>query len=190
MTARLFILGVTTALLLTPASVAVSTQGAQHLGHNRGRSGGPLVDAVREATEKYRDADDAVAAGYSPMPTCVSGPEEGAMGVHFANGALFDDKIEVDKPEVLVYEPKNGRLHLVAAEYITPAPAWDPAHSPARPDLMGHLLHFVSGPNRYGPDAFYELHVWAWKNNPRGNFSDWNPNVSCADWEGPVEPRE
>jgi hypothetical protein len=30
--------------------------------------------------------------------------------------------------------------------------------------------------------AFYELHVWAWKNNPSGMFTDWNPNVSCEDY--------
>ncbi len=52
------------------------------------------------------------------------------------------------------------------------------------PHLMGHLLHFAPGPNRYGPPAFYELHVWAWKQNPKGSFADWNPKVSCIDWEG------
>jgi len=99
----------------------------------------------------------------------VSGPEEGVMGVHFAKPALFDGKIDVEHPEVLVYEPKNGRLHLVAAEYIVPAPAWDPASDPSgNPHVMGHLYHFVPGPNRYGPASFYELHVWAWKDNPHG----------------------
>ena len=29
-----------------------------------------------------------------------------------------------------------------------------------------------------GP-AFYELHVWAWRDNPSGVFVDWNPRVSC-----------
>ena len=26
---------------------------------------------------------------------------------------------------------------------------------------------------------FYELHVWAWKQNPTGAFADNNPKVSC-----------
>ena len=107
--------------------------------------------------------------------------------MHYANFALFDDVVEVEHPEVLVYEPRNGRLQLVAAEYVTPAEAWDPAHDPSdKPQLMGHLFHFAPGPNRYGPAAFYELHVWAWKNNPHGSFADWNPDVTCASWAAPL----
>ena len=30
-----------------------------------------------------------------------------------------------------------------------------------------------------GLPAFYELHVWAWKDNPTGTFADMNPTVSC-----------
>jgi hypothetical protein len=30
-----------------------------------------------------------------------------------------------------------------------------------------------------GLDPFYTLHVWAWKDNPNGTFTNWNPNVSC-----------
>jgi hypothetical protein len=107
------------------------------------------------------------------------------MGVHFANFSLFDGAADVQTPEVLVYEPRNGRLHLVAAEYVIPAAAWDPLHDPFdKPQLMGHLFHFAPAPNRYGPDAFYELHVWAWKNNPNGTLADWNTNVSCLEWQG------
>ncbi len=155
----------------------------QHAGHGGVR--GPLPEAVREATERFRDVNAAIAAGYVQFQGCVSGPEEGAMGVHYSNFALFDGDVDVQHPEVLVYEPRNGRLYLVAAEYVVPAGAWDPLHGPfEKPELMGHLFHFAPGPNRYGPDAFYELHVWAWKNNPSGTFADWNPKVSCTDWEG------
>jgi hypothetical protein len=47
---------------------------------------------------------------------------------------------------------------------------------------FGNLFHFAPGPNRYGPPAFYELHVWAWKDNRRGSFADWNPTASCEEW--------
>ena len=89
----------------------------------------------------------------------------------------------LEEPEALVYEPVRGGLRLVAAEYIAPAAAWHTAHAPGdQPQLAGHLFHYVPGPNRYGPDTFYELHVWAFEHNPSGAFADWNPNVSCAPW--------
>lgn len=56
--------------------------------------------------------------------------------------------------------------------------AWHASHE-APPVLMGQLFNYVGSPNRYGIPAFYELHVWAWKNNPSGMFADWNPMVSC-----------
>jgi hypothetical protein len=184
--AKHLIWGLTAASLLSPPSMSVvRTADAQHDGH-RDLTRGPLPDAVREATERFRDVNDAIAAGYVQSGGCVSGPQEGAMGVHFVNMAFFDDKLEVEHPEALVYEPRNGRLYLAAAEYITPAAAWESSHEDFElPELMGHLFHFVPGPNRYGPPAFYELHVWAWKDNPNGAFADWNPKASCAAWGGP-----
>jgi hypothetical protein len=186
MDAKYVIWGLTAAALITPASIATSehvqrASGEQQAGH----PGGPLPRAVRQATERFQDVNEAIGAGYVQFQGCVSGPEAGAMGVHYVNPSLFDGRLEVELPEALVYEPKrNGRLQLVAAEYITPAEAWHAVHGAGmQPDLMGHLLHFAPGPNRYGPAAFYELHVWAWKNNPHGTFADWNQAVSCEEWE-------
>jgi hypothetical protein len=45
--------------------------------------------------------------------------------------------------------------------------------------LNGQLFHFFEAPNRFGLPPFYTLHVWAWKDNPNGTFTNWNPNVSC-----------
>lgn len=171
------------ALLLFPAAVGQAQTDPTQL-HAR-HSGGPVIDDVREALDRYRDPAAALAAGYIAQPVCVSGPQEGAIGVHFVKPSLFDGAIELDEPEALVYEPRRGGLQLVAAEYIAPAAAWHATHQPGnQPQLSGHLFHYVPGPNRYGPDAFYELHVWAWKSNESGAFSDWNPAVSCASWAG------
>lgn len=174
----------TTVTLLTPASLTL-VRADDHRQH-ASRTAGPLPDAVRQATERFRNVNEAIAAGYVLNGGCVSGPAEGAMGVHYAKFDLFDNVLDVEAPEVLVYEPtKDGKLRLVAAEYVTPYDAWH-AGDPAvpTPQLMGHLLNYVAGPNRYGAASFYELHVWAWKDNPNGAFADWNTAVSCAAWGG------
>ena len=139
----------------------------------------PMVRIVREATIALRDPQAAEAAGYALSSGCVSGPEEGAMGVHYGNAALLGDGLlDVTKPEVLVYEPRNGQLQLVAAEYVVIAEQWN-ASNDHPPVLNGQHFHYVPAPNRAGLPAHYELHVWAWKRNPRGTFADWNPRVSC-----------
>jgi hypothetical protein len=140
---------------------------------------GPLIDAVRQAIREFADVNAAIAAGYRPFLGCVSGPQEGAMGIHYVNGDLVGDgELDVQRPEALMYEPRNGRLQLVGVEFIVLAQAWD-ASNQSPPTLMGQLFHLNGSPNRYGIPAFYELHVWTEKTNPNGPFADWNPRVSC-----------
>jgi hypothetical protein len=141
-----------------------------------------LVGDVRQATRAFHDLNAALAAGYSSAGACVSGPEVGAMGVHFPNGTLVGDgELAADQPEILVYEQRNGRLRLLGVEYVVIAEQWD-AKKIGPPVLNGQQFHYVGSPNRYGLPAFYELHVWAWKNNPNGMFVDWNPAVSCEEF--------
>lgn len=143
-----------------------------------------LVDTVRQETARYKNVEEAKKAGYGLLHGCVSGPQEGAMGIHFANGDLVgDNEIDAAKPEALLYEPRNGKMELVGVEYVVIADGWNANH-PAPPVLMGQLFNFVGAPNRYGLPAFYELHVWAWKNNPSGVFADWNPQISCESYVG------
>jgi hypothetical protein len=111
---------------------------------------------------------------------CVSGPQEGGMGLHFINGALASDaQLDPQRPEALIYEPVQGQLKLVGVEFIVDSALWHDTNA-GPPVLMGHLAQLVTSPNRYALPAFYELHVWAWKNNPKGLFADFNPQVSCA----------
>ena len=146
------------------------------------RSEAWLVETVRSATEPFRDLDEAEAAGYGLLHGCVSGPERGAMGVHYVKGELVGDgELDPTKPEALMYEWRNGRPELVGVEFVVFADAWNAANS-APPVLGGQLFSYVGAPNRYGIPAFYELHVWAWRSNPDGVFADWNIKVSCADY--------
>jgi hypothetical protein len=136
-----------------------------------------LVEQVRAATDIYRRE---IPPEYQQFLGCVSGPEEGAMGVHFVNSSLVDGTPEVNAPEALIYEMKNGRARLVGVEYIVPVAAWNPgAGEPPVPVLEGQVFHFNDSPNRFGLPPFYELHVRAWRDNPNGAFADWNTSVSC-----------
>jgi len=143
-------------------------------------AGGGLAAIVREATVAYRDVSAALAAGYVPATPCVTGPAQGAMGFHYAKPELIGDGVlDARSPEILMYEQTaSGELRLLGVEYVAIAEAWDAVHEgPAT--LEGHLFHFTGSPNRYRLPAFYALHVWAWKHNPKGTFVNWNPLVSC-----------
>jgi hypothetical protein len=144
-----------------------------------------LVEIVRNATQQYQDVNKAT--GYTPVLGCVSGSDHGAMGIHYVNTTLLNGPLDATKPQALIYEPtSNGQYKLVGVEFIILASAL-PAD--AAPELEGHLMLYVDGPstarpkapqNRYGLPAFFELHVWAWRDNPQGPFVDWNNHVSCA----------
>src|SRR3954464_12585453 len=84
-----------------------------------------LVEHVRQVTQGYHDVRQAMDAGYVQFLGCVSGPQKGAMGVHFVNSSLVGDgELDVDRPEALIYEPKGGALKLVGVEYLVVADAW------------------------------------------------------------------
>lgn len=141
----------------------------------------PFVQAVRRATDLFRDVGNTAGAGYQPALGCVSGPEEGAMGVHYVNsGLLLDGELDAAHPEALIYEVEEHTARLVGVEFIVFADVWHRTHAANEPPILeGQLLQFVDGPNRFGLPAHYELHVWAWRDNPKGTFVDWNPHVSC-----------
>ena len=141
------------------------------------RTAGPTIDAdtarLRAATAAFRSRDAALAAGYAVRnPACISHPTIGAMGYHLEDDALKDDRIEVDRPEVLVYRrTPAGEYELTGVEYMVPFSAHPPTAPP--PTVMGQAL------KPFAPGKFWYRHVWAWLDNPAGAFEDWNPRVSC-----------
>jgi len=172
-TRRAMWFGLAAVLSCGSAGVAAAADGLQ------GPATG-LVETVQRAIERYRDPADADAQGWKSANACVSGPEEGAMGVHFIKGSiLFDGAINPEEPEALIYEVRGNRARLVGVEFIVIASQWH-EHNAAPPVIMGQQAHLVDAPNRYGLDPFYELHVWAFRPNVKGTFVDWNPAVSCA----------
>jgi len=139
-----------------------------------------LVKTIREVTERFRDVSVAESEGYGLVFGCVSGGDYGAMGLHFVNFPLVvDGTIDATTPEIVLYEPtSDGRLRITGADFLVLAADWDKTHTSA-PVLNGQLFHFFEAPNRFGLPPFYTLHVWAWKDNPNGTFTNWNPRVSC-----------
>jgi hypothetical protein len=175
---RIVIAGVTGLAVMVPAAIAFA--------NNSHETSPTLVQTVRDATRAFRDVNNAT--DYASLGACVNSPEEGAMGIHYANGALIPDgALDATTPELLIYEQRHGRPRLVGVEFLVLAEQWnDPAagHPDGAPVLQGQLFNYVGAPNRYGLPAFYELHVWAWRDNPKGPFADFNPDVSCEEYVG------
>ena len=144
-----------------------------------------FIRVVKDSTARFQDVSVAEAEGYALHFGCVSGPDAGAMGMHYVNMALVADGVlDATRPEIVIYEPMpDGRLRLIGADYLVLADAWH-ANNPAPPELGGQLLHLFESPNRFGLPAFYTLHVWAWKENPNGAFVNWHPKVSCQAFGG------
>jgi hypothetical protein len=148
---------------------------------------GELLKVVRESTAKYKNVSAAEADGYGLLFGCVSGPDFGAMGLHYVNPDLVASAVvDATRPQIVIYEPMpDGHLRLIGADYLVIASDWDKAHpGQGAPQLMGQIFHYFESPNRFGLPAFYTLHVWAWKENPNGAFVNWHPNVSCKAFVG------
>ena len=144
------------------------------------------LDSLRQALAKYEDPYVAVRDLYLSTVGCVhyDGSKmdghmdypKGAMGVHFVN-LTVQGPLDPMKPNVLIYEPVDGKLKLVAAEWLVPVTA-----AKERPSLFGQPFQGpMEGHEPLIPQGFhhYDLHAWLFKDNPLGMFSPTNPNVSC-----------
>ena len=131
------------------------------------------VETLRAATSKYRELAAAEAAGYpTKMPRCVADSTMGGMGHHLIDRTAFDDKLDIEHPEMLIYAPDGkGKVELVAVEYAVPYRAVGPTAKPPR--LFGQEL------KRYDEYNYWSIHVWAWRKNAAGLFADWNPAIKC-----------
>ena len=122
------------------------------------------LDQVRAATAQFHDLSQAVFDRYIDIDVFVSG-----QGFHFLKRSLLDGQFEVDKPEILVYAPINGRMQLVCVEYAVPISlsSTPPEGFTGSSDVWEFNADF----------QLWTLHCWVWKNNPNGIFADTNPLV-------------
>ncbi|HEX6576597.1 MAG TPA: hypothetical protein VF042_16635 [Gemmatimonadaceae bacterium] len=202
----LWILAVTAAAACRPSSEAV--QPMNHDMHDMSALRDPSFEKspevqsglaqIRQVTATFHDLDSATAAGYtawSPNPAVETCPAntQGKMGYHrvnvplrggAANPAAGDAVIDLERPEMLLYEKMaNGKMRLVGVEYIVFKAAWERVNGVGAPppEILGQPLLFSSHtfPGGTGNIDHYELHVWVWSPNPLGMFYPWNPNISC-----------
>jgi hypothetical protein len=122
--------------------------------------------AVRNATAAYHDLDAAMADGFVPLLNCFDDPTAGGMGFHYFIPARMG-VVNLTEPTALVYEPHDGKLQLVAVEYIVP----DPDKVLPAPHLLGQEFGYLPGLH------VWKLHAWIFRPNPAGMFADFNPNV-------------
>jgi len=148
-----------------------------------------LVKQAHDAGMRYLNLQNAIEDGYVPATGCVSGDAGGAMGVHYVKPALLGDgRVDPALPEALVYEPgRYGGLNLVAVEYMVFSAAWHASHD-TPPVVTGQAMDLMGEPNRYAIPAVYELHVWAFRDNPNGMFASFNPRVTCENYDPPAAP--
>lgn len=175
--------------LIAAAATPAATNASAAASANAQHTLAPLIEKVRRNNQQFWDINVARSQGWVEATPCVSGPNEGAMGVHFLKppktkydpDPVADGELDGANPEALIYEPTgNGWLRLVGVEFIQLADDWTTRHPEGGvPTVEGHLMNLVPAPNRYGLPAFYELHVWAFEENPRGSFADWNTHVKC-----------
>jgi hypothetical protein len=127
---------------------------------------------LRAATAPYKQFAAAVAAGYSPTAACIVDAHHGAMGYHHVNPDYIDAKLDLARPEMLLYERMpDSSYRLNGAEFIVPYRYW--SRDSVAPVLMGQKLHHENNLK------YWYLHVWAWTTNPDGLFANMNPDVRC-----------
>jgi len=124
------------------------------------------LDAVRDATARYRDVEKAEAAGYHDIGLFVPN-----MGWHYMKDSLVDGKFEPTKPELLVFadDPCGGKRRLVAVEYAVPL-----AESRRAPQGFFGQADEWDANQQF---QLWTLHAWLFEVNENGVFNPFNPRV-------------
>lgn len=174
----------------------------------------PSLNAVRQATERFRDVNVALAEGYIPDPMNICDTAEmmgldagmGAMGVHYFRPDLLQitgveprvngtgTHTDFLTPAVLIYEPQaDGSLELVAVENLTFRAAWYGVGNAGPPSFHGVAYDLMEDDpsteldEAHAFEPHYDRHVWIYRENPNGIFAQFNPDVTCEHHNGTVD---
>lgn len=171
--------------------------------------GEPKLDAIRAATVRFQDVKVALAEGYVAAPECVTAdmmghPKEvGAMGVHYLRRDLLGITTPPDprvngtgthtdflKPAMLIYEPQaDGSQQLVAVENLVFKKAWHAAGNKTPPSFDGVPYEMMADDPKTELDEahkfepHYDRHVWLYRDNPKGVYTPFNPEVTCENFK-------
>jgi hypothetical protein len=167
--------------IATSAIVSNPTGAGANTGETQPAAAASIAE-VRRATAQYHDPAVAVADGFVPTEECAAHPELGGMGLHYLNPArLADPAVIATQPEILLYEPQaDGTLRLVGVEWFSADPDQDLSTDGGRPELLGVAFDGPMPGHEPGMPIHFDLHAWIWKHNPAGQFTAWNPAVSCG----------
>lgn len=156
-------------------AASLAAIGGSPAGAERGRSDDSGLEAVRALTRGYHDESVAVADGFVATNDCVP-----RMGHHYVNFSRLDTTLEPARPEVLLYMPTTGGgRRLAGAEWIVVDRDQNLGTDDDRPSLFGHDFDGPMPGHGPGMPVHYDLHAYAWFENPAGGFATWNPRIVC-----------
>jgi hypothetical protein len=149
------------------------------------------LDAVRKATERYRDHGNAVADGYK-----LFGADGPLMGEHWFRPDLVKQPLDIARPATLQYAVINGKRELIGVAFNVyqrpgetlpegfagPADHWHVHDIPKlaealvsdRP-LLRRAVQRRAAAGKLGAgdqrSQLVMLHAWVWSDNPDGMFA-------------------
>ncbi len=163
------------------------------------------IEAIRAATARFQNVDDALAAGYIPDPSghCVSAASEGlpaewgSMGIHYLQPGILGIRATTPRvdganthtdfmnPSILLYEPQaDGSLRLVGVENLVFEKGWREAGNTEPPRILTRTWDRMADDpatprdEAHGFADHFDQHVWL-VGDPEHALTPFNPAVTC-----------
>jgi hypothetical protein len=168
------------------------------------------VEAVRNATERFRDVNVALAEVYvrDPANHCITAAGEGlpaelgGMGIHFLRPDLLGltateprvdgtgTHTDFENPAILLYEPDaDGTLTLVGAENLVFKKAWEEAGNTEPPVFSGRTWDYMEDDpttdvdEAHGFAPHYDQHVYFVGDIAADAVHPFHASISCEHHE-------